>query len=121
MANNRYQLENMLISSSAHFRSLELKAYFKATKDLHFDGLPKRYSIESMTRTQGRRYVMHVGNDATLDYESYCADIDTLTAERLELNIRYIVICFIDGEYMLVITLSDPIAIFKDLQQLGQI
>ena len=121
MANNPYKLENMLIRSYAHLRSLDLKTYFKATKDLHFDGLPKRYSIESMTRMHGHRYLMHAGNDATLDYESYCVDIDTLKAERLELNIEYIVNCSIDGEYMLVLKLIDPIAIFKDLQEIGQI
>ena len=40
IANNPYKLEKMLLSSSAHFRSLELKAKFNATKDLHFKGLP---------------------------------------------------------------------------------
>ena len=53
MAKNRHKLENMLLSSSAHFRSVELKAEFKATKDLYFKGLPKEYYTNSMTRMQG--------------------------------------------------------------------
>ena len=40
---NRFKLENLLILYFSHVRSLELKAYFKATKDLHFDGQPHKY------------------------------------------------------------------------------
>ena len=54
MASNHLKLQNMLIRSYAHLRSLEFKAYFKATKDLHFDDLPSDYSNHSMTRMQGR-------------------------------------------------------------------
>ena len=119
MANNPYKLENMLIRSYAHFRSLELNAYFKATKDLHFDGLPNEYINRSMTRMQGSQYLMHANNLDTYNSESYCLDIDTLKARRLKLaNFN---ICFIEGDYILVVRYFNPILILRDLEEIGQI
>ena len=123
MANNRYKLENMLISSSAHFRSVELKATFKATKDLHFKGLPKGYSSHSMTRMQGNRYLINVTNCDVDECESYCVDVDTMTAERLKLNTDYVITnSFVDGEYvLLVVRYGEPIAIMRGLVEIVQI
>ena len=122
MANNPYKLENMLISSSAHFRSLELKAKFKATKDLHFKGLPDDYFIDSMTRMQGNRYLMTVANCDAVRGEVYCVDVNTMTAERLELNVDNINNSFVDGEYMLlVVSFDDQMIILRDLVEIGQI
>ena len=123
MANNRYKLENMLISSSAHLRSLELKAYFKAIKDLHFDdGLPDKYFNQCMTRMQGNRYVMHARNYDRSKDESYFVDVDTLTTERLDLNNDgTITKCFVEGDHMLLVRYDQPILILRDLQKIGYI
>ena len=122
MANNPYKLENMLLSSSAHFRSLELKAKFNATKDLHFKGLPDNYCIDSMTRMQGNRYVAGVANYPAIVGEAYCVDVDTMTADRLELNAGYgIDNSFVDGEYALLVVCGDPMTILRDLVEIGQI
>ena len=123
--NDRFRLYYILTCSYPHLRQLKpksLKAKFKATKDVRFEGLPKRYFIYSMTRMQGRRYVMIVYNDATGKHESYCVNVDTLTAERLELNISYgINSSFVEGQYMLLVIYSQPMAILRDLQEIGQI
>ena len=120
MSNNHYKLENILISSRAHLRSLELKAYFKGTKDLHFDGLPNHYSINTMTRMQGNRYLANVRNLDTLRHESHCLNVDTMTTERLEVktgdNTNN---CFVEGQYMLVVRHTEPIAILRGLQDIG--
>ena len=122
MANNRFKLENMLISSYAHLRSLELKAYFKAHKDLHFDGLPSKYVNQSMTRMQGNRYLMNAYNYDTSDDELDCIDIGTLTAERLETNLDDIVsFCFVEDQYMIMVTYFYPMAIFRNLVKIGEI
>ena len=121
-ADDRYKLENMLLRSYLHFRYFKLKARFKATKDLHFEGLPKHYSNNSMTRMQGSRYLMHVYNCHTEGLESYCCDVGTLTAERLEVNNRFgSRSCFVDGQYMLVVRYNNPMTIFRGLIEIGQI
>ena len=121
MANNPYKLENMLIRSHAHLRTIEFKAYFKATKDLHFKGLPIKYDGLSMTRMQGSRCLMNVHNLDTREHESYCVDFKTLKTERLEIKIQSIDSCFVEGGYMVLFRFFDPITIFKDLQEIGQI
>ena len=121
MDNVRFKLENTVIRSYAHLRSLELKGYFKAIKDLHFDCLPNQYSNNSMTRMQGSQYFMQSYNMDTNQRESYCVDIDTLKAKRLEVNISDINSCLIEGQYMLVIEYDDLMTIYKDLQDIGQI
>ena len=122
MANNRYKLENMLISSRAHFRSVELKAYIKATKDLHFKGDHNDYSNYSMTRMQGSRYLMRVLNNRCCIAQTYIAYVDTMIAERLKLDIHDDTSsCFVDGRYMLVVKNDMPIAILRDLQEIGEI
>lgn len=60
MANNRFKLENTLIRSYAHLRSFKFKAYFKATKDLHLEGLPDKYESGSMTRMQGSLFLTSI-------------------------------------------------------------
>ena len=116
MANNPYKLENMLLSSSAHFRSVELKAMFKDTKDLYFKGFPKEYSTNSMTRMQGNRYLLDVRNCGTDMNEPYCVDLNSMTAENLELNAPYCIkSSFVDGEYMLLVRGGGPMFIFRDL------
>ena len=121
MANNRYKLENILISSSAHLRSLKLKAYFKAIKDLHFDGLSNQYFNQSMTRMQGNRYLMHAYNDDKHEDEAYFLNIDTMTAERLAMNNGDTSSCFVEGQYILVVRYGGSIVILRDLQEIGQI
>ena len=121
MGNNRFKLENMLIRSHAHLRSLKLKAYFKATKDLYFDGLPNKYVNFSMTRMQGSRYLINAYNYATGNHESYSIDVDTLTAKRLEMVITYFNSCLIEGDYTLLVRNFNPMAIFRDLREIGQI
>ena len=118
---NPCRLYSILTCSYAHLRSFELKAYFKATIDMHFDGLPNKYSNHSMTRMQGSRYLMHAQNIATLADEAYCVDVDSLTAERLVLDIEDVSGCFIEGEYMLVVRYDNPMAISRDLKEIGQI
>ena len=103
MAKNRFNLDNMLICSYAHLRSLEFKAYFKASKNLHFDGLPNKYSNLSMTRMHGNRYLMHAYNIETRDIDAYCIDSHTLIAERLDHKIEHIDVCFVDSQYMLMV------------------
>ena len=123
MANNSYKLENMLISSSAHLRSQELKSYFKDIKDLNFDGLSNKYENHSMTRTQGNRYVMHVSNYDRGNDELYCVDFGTMKAERLDLNIGYgtITRCFVKGDHMLLVRYDQLMTILRDLQVIGYI
>ena len=121
MTNNRFKLENMLIRSYAHLRSFKLKSYFKAIEDLKINGLLNEYESHSMTRMQGSRCLMHAYNPATGDYESYCVDIDTLTAKRLDLNIGYFTNCLIEGQYTIVVRYGKPMAILRDLQKIGQI
>ena len=119
MANNRFKLENMLIRSYAHLRSIELKAYFKANKDLHFDGLPNEYIISSMTRMQGSRYMVDGFKNDVGRHASYC--FDTMKPEILEINISDSISCFVEGQYMLVTRDSQPIAILRNLINIGQI
>ena len=121
MANNSYKLENMLIRSYAHIRSLELKAYFKAIKDLHFDGLPKFYENQSMTRMQGNRYLMHAYNRYGEENESYCLNVDTLKAERLGLKISRIINCFVEGDYTLLVRHGKSMLILEDLREIDEI
>ena len=118
MANDSYKLEHMLISSYTY---IKLKAYLKPTKDLHFDGLPKRYVNKTMTRMQGNRYLMQAFNCDTDKYASYCVDLDTWKAKRLELFSSFILSCFIEGEYMLVMSNHCSISILRNLQKIGQI
>ena len=122
MANNPYKLENMLIRSYSHLRSFELKAYFKATKELNFKGLPNKYSNEAMTRMQGSRYLMRVYNTGTLKFESYYIDTDTMTAEAFALDIMYSVnSCFVEGQYMMFVRYCQPTALIEGLQKIIQI
>ena len=121
MANNHIKLDKMLIRSYTHFRSFKLNAYFKSIEDLNFDGLPNNYVNNSMTRMQGSRYPTYGLNYRTFDRESYWLDIETMKAERVEVSIRHTANCFVEGEYMLVVKYGKPIAILRDLQEIGQI
>ena len=118
---DRFSFENSLIISYAHFNSFKLDASLKAIVDLVFDGLPVNYFNLSMTRMQGSRYLMHAYNHGTCNYESYCVDIRTLKAKKLDLAKSNFIRCFVEGEYMLVIRWDDNIAILKDLHEIGQI
>ena len=110
----------MLIRSYVQIRSLEVKAYFKTIKDLHFSGLPKGFDNRSMTRLQGNRYLNNVRNLDTLRRESHCLSVDTMTAERLEVktedSTNY---CFVEGQYMLAVWHTQPMAIFIELKEVG--
>ena len=86
IADNRFKLENMLIRSYAHLRSLELKASFEAIEDLYFESFPSKYTVNCMTRMQGNRYLINTVNHAPCKYESFCVDVDTRKAEILKLN-----------------------------------
>ena len=121
MANNRFKLENMLICSYAHLKSLRFKAYFKATKDLQFDGLPNNYETHCMTRMLGNRYLMNAINHDTRKHESYCIDVDTRNAERLEMKNYAVSNFYIDGDYMLVARYDGSITILRDLGEISQI
>ena len=122
MDNNQFKLENMLIRSHSHLRSLKLKAYFKSIEDLNFDGLPKHCVIYSMRRMQDNRYLMFAYNHATIKFESYCVDVETLKAKRLaELDIDNTMNCFIKGKYTIVVRYYGPMTIFKDLREIGKI
>ena len=117
MVNNHYKLEKILISSSAHFRSLKLKAYFKDTKDLYFDGLPTKYINNSMTRMQGNRYLTNAYDLATRKHVSYWVDVGTMKIERLELDSEFGTSnCYIEGDYMLLVRFGGQIAILRDLK-----
>ena len=96
--------------------SEELKAYFKSTKDLHFDDMPADYVNYSMTRIQGRQYLI----DANYG-RMYCVDLDTLKAETHKLNIYNITNCFFQERYILVIRFFKPMVILRDLKEIGQI
>ena len=122
MDDNQIKLYCILTCSYEHLRSFELKAYCKATKDLHFDGLPNNYFIHSMTRMQGNRYVMHARNYDKGEYESYCLDIGTMKAETLEMKTGgTITNSFVEGDHMLLVRYNGQISILKDLQDIGQI
>ena len=122
MANDPDKLQFMLLSSSAYFRLLKLKAKFKATKDLHFKGLPNNYFIDSMTRMQGSRYVAGVTNYPAITGEAYCVDVGTRTAENLKLNADDCIDnSFVDDQYVLLVLCIEPMIIVRDLVKIGQI
>ena len=122
-ADDRFKLYYILTCSYPHLRQLKPKATFKATKDLHFKGLPDGYYIDSMTRMQGNRYLMNVCNYGVFKGGPYCVDLDTMTAENLALNTDYTIgNGFVDGEYILLVDCEDlHMAIFKDLKVIGYI
>ena len=74
-----------------------------------------------MTRMQGSRYLMHAYNYDASNDESYCVDISTLKAERIELNNSDITNFFIEGENILVVRFYKPMTIFRGLKEVGQI
>ena len=113
-------LETCFDSYAPHV-SEDLEAHFKPIKDLHFDGLPTNYAINSMTRMQGNRYMVHTYNIDTRKDDSYCIDIETLKTEKLELNIDKRTSCFVEGEYLPLVRLLRPMTILKNLQDIGQI
>ena len=115
-ANDHVILENTLISSHGHFRSIKLSSSFKAIDDLRFDGMPDDYVNFSMTRMPGSRYLFDIDF-----YGAYWIDIDTLTANRLEIDLHNVTNCFIDGEYMLVVRYYRPMTIYRRLVDIGQI
>ena len=125
-ADDSFKLYHILTCSYPHLRQLKpkkLNATFKATKDLYFEGFPKSYCIDSMTRMQGNRYLVNVANCCVHKGESHCVDLNTMTAESHELNARYgINNSFVDGEYMLlVVCRRQPMIILRDLVEIGQI
>ena len=107
-ANDHVTLENTLISSHGHFRSIKLRSSFKVIDDLRFDGMPDDYVNFSMTRMRGSQYLVDVDF-----YGAYWIDIDTLAADRLELDLHNVINCFIDGEYMLVVRYYQPMTIYR--------
>ena len=123
MADDSIKLSETCFDSYAPYASEELEAYFKSTKDLHFVGLPNKYSINSMTRMQGNRYLMLAYNGDAFKSDSYCVDIDTLKAERLEMKTDAITTssCFVQGQYILLVRHYGPLIILKDLEEIGQI
>ena len=121
MTEDRFRLENTIILSYAHIRSVELRAYFKATKDLPFDGLSNKYSNISMTRMQGSRYLIQTYSYDSKKIESYCADGRTMAAERLELDMGNFSNCFVKDEYMLVMRHDALAVLLKNLQPICQI
>ena len=122
MADDDIKLLETCFDSYAPYASEELEAYFKATKDLHLDGLPKRYFSDSMTRMQGNRYLVHGYKCAEEDAESYSVGVDTLTAERLKLDDPFnIDKSFVEGRYMLLLQFIQYMVILKDLQVIGKI
>ena len=111
------RLENTLIRSYAHFRSFKLlNASFKDTKYLNFEGMLDHYINCSMTKMQGSQYLMDANHGRL-----YCVDIDSLKAERLQLDMEMITNCFIEGEYMLLVRFNKPMLILRDRQVIGQI
>ena len=112
----------ILICSYPHLISHKLrplKASFKAIQDLHFDGLPNKYINYTMTRMQGSQYLMQALDENADKHNSYCVDINTLKANRLELNSGKFINCFIEGEYMLLVGHYESMAIYKDLHNMG--
>ena len=114
-------MEKFLISSYANLRPFRFNATFKAIQDLHFDGLPNEYSNHSMTRMQGSQYLMNVRNYDAQNYDLFCVDIQTLKANKLELDIDTIINCFVEGDYVLMVRFIDSIAIFRGLQEIDEI
>ena len=70
---------------------------------------------------EGSRYLMHIYNYDTRNEESYCLDVDTFKAERLELDIDNISSCFIEGDYMPMVRYYERLTIYKHLHEIGQI
>lgn len=124
-ADGRCKLYHILTCSYPHLRSfnrLPLRAEFKATKDLHFKGLPENYFVYSMTRMQGSLYLMRLYNGDTGGHESYCTDVDTLIATRLMLNIGNATnSSFVDGQLLIVMRYGQPMVILRDLQVIGEV
>ena len=111
-----FKLEDTYIDSHVNRTSEVINAYFKDTNDLHFDGMHDDYANYSMTRMQGSQYLMHVEDGI------YCVDIEKLSADGLlEMKNDRIIKCFIEGEYMLVVRHISPMAILRNLQEIGQI
>ena len=121
MTDDDVKLLETCFDSYAPYASEELEARFKATKDLHFDGLPTKYINLSMTRMQGNRYLMHAFKEEAHKYESHCIDVDSMKVERLELSIGNTSSCFVDGDHMLVVRYDRPMIILRDLQVIGHI
>ena len=124
-ADDHFKLYHILTCSYPHLRQLKpkkLNATFKATKDLRFKGLPDGSHTNSMTRMQGNRYLLSVATCGALISKAYGVDVDTMTAESLELNADYgITNGFVDGEYMLLVVSNEPMAILRDQQVIGHI
>ena len=115
------KLEDTYFDSYAPQTSGTINASFKDIVDLHIDGLPDRYIGYSMARLQGNRYLMCGYNYDACDYESYCVDGQTFTAERLELNNHQFSNCFVEGEYLLVARSRGSMIILKNLRDIGEI
>ena len=60
VGSDSFGLKNLLILSSAHFKSFKLNASFKEIIDLVFNSLANKYSNLSMTRMQGSRNFLSI-------------------------------------------------------------
>ena len=108
-------MEEVCLESYAPKELEMLKAYFKETKYLLFEGIDNEY-IGSMDRMNGSQYLIDTDYHGT-----HCVDIDTLTAKSIQLDISQLNNCFVEGEYMLIIRDLKSMTIYRDLQEIGQI
>ena len=123
-----FSLEDVCFQSYAPVKS---SAYIKVIKDMQFEGIPDDFEFVHchMARMGGSQYMMNIG------FAIYFVDTKSLTAKKADFDMsnatgRYIKAdiqdydlqhCFINGEYMLLLTGFGGMAILRGLKYIGQI